>query len=757
MVIALYYLIIAITCGACFALYKIFKNKITENEGKILKIVALALAGVFVVRFLLGGAALSETLGFANSPLPNGFLTATSMLGIWAQYAVVLLLTIYPFFKFDILTHFVKFFALPISILGVINFLPQLIGLDGGWVTSAVSARGVILAIEIGICLMFALYVFFTKGKFASTKKCWKLYGYLFVPLMLCVIPTYTLKVFLGIGNPIEQVQDFSVYHRMLLYFAIIIPFVLYFLLRNKDKEFIRMVLVFISLGTCMIFSEGYTFATFIDPTAWPLHLCNTAMYLIPLCLIFKMNKLFYFTLFINVFGALLAMAMPNYSDVDIFSTRILGFWTNHYIAFFMPILMVSLRVYPRPQLKQFYYSMMGFAFYFALVLILNAWFSNYGEVDFFFINSDFIAEKLGKWAERIRDIVVSFDIGSLKFTFYPLYQFLFFLVYCLLGLGVWFVYEQFFTIADHHFEMLNRKRKIRQDHLALLSQLNGRSEEEPMYEENTNKLILKDLTKRYSSSEVYAVYKANMEVHGGEVFGFLGPNGAGKSTIIKSIVGIQPVTDGEIIVCGYDAEKQPVMAKRQIGFVPDHYALYEKLTGREYINYIADLYDVTQEDRDQRINKYLELFELQGAFDNQMKTYSHGMKQKIAIMAALVHNPKVWILDEPLTGLDPNSIYQVKECMKNHAKEGNIVFFSSHIIDVVEKICDRITIIKKGQIRATKTMKELEQEGIKLEDFYLDIINNNDNDAIVVDGEKKESEVIAETTTVVKTETAND
>ena len=139
------------------------------------------------------------------------------------------------------------------------------------------------------------------------------------------------------------------------------------------------------------------------------------------------------------------------------------------------------------------------------------------------------------------------------------------------------------------------------------------------------------------------------------------------------------------------------------------------------------------------------------------MKTYSHGMKQKIAIMAALVHNPKIWILDEPLTGLDPNSIYQVKECMKNHAKEGNIVFFSSHIIDVVEKICDRITIIKKGQIRATKTMKELEQEGVKLEDFYLDIINNNDNDAIVVDGEKKESEVVTETTAVAKTETAND
>ena len=174
-------------------------------------------------------------------------------------------------------------------------------------------------------------------------------------------------------------------------------------------------------------------------------------------------------------------------------------------------------------------------------------------------------------------------------------------------------------------------------------------------------------------------------------------------------------------------------MAKRQIGFVPDHYALYEKLTGREYINYIADLYEVEQEERDKRINRYVEIFELQTAFDNQMKTYSHGMKQKIAIMAALVHNPKVWILDEPLTGLDPNSIFQVKECMKQHAKEGNIVFFSSHIIDVVEKICDRIGIIKKGQIQCVKTIKEIEESGTTLEDFYMDIINNKKVDAIPV------------------------
>ena len=197
----------------------------------------------------------------------------------------------------------------------------------------------------------------------------------------------------------------------------------------------------------------------------------------------------------------------------------------------------------------------------------------------------------------------------------------------------------------------------------------------------------------------MYAVKNANLEVNGGEIFGFLGPNGAGKSTIIKSIVGIQPITSGQIEVCGYDVDKQSVEAKRQIGFVPDHYALYEKLTGREYINYIADLYEVPIDIRKKRIDSFVKRFELENAFDNQMKTYSHGMKQKIAIMAALVHNPKIWILDEPLTGLDPNSIFQVKECMKEHARAGNIVFFSSHIIDVVERICDKIAIIKKGNI----------------------------------------------------------
>ena len=163
-----------------------------------------------------------------------------------------------------------------------------------------------------------------------------------------------------------------------------------------------------------------------------------------------------------------------------------------------------------------------------------------------------------------------------------------------------------------------------------------------------------------------------------------------------------------------------------QIGFVPDHYALYENLTGREYLNYIADIYEVSKEDRNGRLSRYIERFELKDSIDNKIKTYSHGMKQKVTIIAALVHDPKVWILDEPLTGLDPTSIYQVKECMREHASKGNIVFFSSHLIDIVEKLCDRIAIIKHGEIQAQLSLKDIESSGRSLEEFYLETIGDN-------------------------------
>ena len=546
-----------------------------------------------------------------------------------------------------------------------------------------------------------------------------------YIPFMiLATFPTFTFDLLVGNANYGIKLEGFTTPHRLILYGNIIIPFALYFLLRNKDRETIRGILLYITLGTLITFMNRWRFVDFLNVTNWPFHLCHTAMFLIPLCLIFKLEKLFYFTYFINVFGAFMAMAMPNTSETaNILEQSIVLFYTNHYIAFFMPILVVGLKVYDRPTLKQFKYSMAGFAMYFILVLIMNAWFSNYGDVDYFYINSNYIADKLGEWAENLRLLTVSFNIGKLNFLFYPLYQALYFLVYGVIAAGVWFIYETGFSFTETLADIKQRKQIIKADQLALDVALGGRGKEEPMNIEGTNKIILRNFSKRYGKSDVYAVKDANLEICGGEIFGFLGHNGAGKSTIIKSIVGIQPITSGSIEVCGYDVDKQPVMAKKQIGFVPDHYALYEKLTGREYLNYIADLYDVSKEDREASINKYVELFELQGAIDNQIKTYSHGMKQKVTIMSALVHNPKVWILDEPLTGLDPTSIFQVKECMREHAKQGNIVFFSSHLIDIVEQLCDRIAIIKKGKILSCEKVDDImAREDGDLEDYYLKI-----------------------------------
>ncbi|MBS1455991.1 MAG: ABC transporter ATP-binding protein [Clostridia bacterium] len=243
------------------------------------------------------------------------------------------------------------------------------------------------------------------------------------------------------------------------------------------------------------------------------------------------------------------------------------------------------------------------------------------------------------------------------------------------------------------------------------------------MNTESVGKLKVSGFSKKYGKNAIFAVEDLNFEVNSGEILGFLGPNGAGKSTTIKCIVGIQPPTKGEIEINGYDIVRQPVMAKKQLGFVPDHYALYENLTGREYLNYIADLYEVSKEDRDAKMAELLKTLNMEKAIDNQMHTYSHGMKQKMTIMASIIHNPKLWILDEPLTGLDPISIFQVKECMKDHAAKGNIVFFSSHIIDIIEKICTRIIIINNHHVAANVTLKELADKGIGLEEFYLKTI----------------------------------
>jgi len=207
----------------------------------------------------------------------------------------------------------------------------------------------------------------------------------------------------------------------------------------------------------------------------------------------------------------------------------------------------------------------------------------------------------------------------------------------------------------------------------------------------------------------------------------FLGMNGAGKSTTIKSITGIIPYTSGEVIINGHDLRKNPLTAKKQFGFVPDNYRLYEKLTGSEFVNYTADIYQVSKEDRKKRIDRFAEVFKLTKAMNNQIQSYSHGMKQKICIMATLVHSPKLWLLDEPMVGLDPQSIAEVKSYMKEHVSEGNTVFFSSHSLDTAQGLCDRAIIINAGRILDTVDIKAIRNNLGALEEHFLKVVNNDE------------------------------
>ena len=252
----------------------------------------------------------------------------------------------------------------------------------------------------------------------------------------------------------------------------------------------------------------------------------------------------------------------------------------------------------------------------------------------------------------------------------------------------------------------------------------------------------IKNLSKSYGDSSIKAVDDLSIEVRAGEIYGFLGSNGAGKSTTIKCLVGIYPFQEGDILVNGVSVKTNPLLAKRQIGYVSDNHAVYEKLTGREYVNYVADLYRVPKADREARLEKYTKMFHLEEAIDREIKGYSHGMKQKIMVISALIHNPKVWVLDEPLTGLDPTSAYQIKQCMREHANEGNIVFFSSHIIEVVERICDRIAIISGGKICQHSTMDEIRASGKTLEEIYLQYIDGPEGAMLAAERAEQQREL---------------
>ena len=229
----------------------------------------------------------------------------------------------------------------------------------------------------------------------------------------------------------------------------------------------------------------------------------------------------------------------------------------------------------------------------------------------------------------------------------------------------------------------------------------------------------IKNVIKKYG--ENIALNNVSFEVPDGEIFAFIGHNGAGKTTLIKAIVGIHEIDEGDIIINGKSIKEKIVACKKEMAFVPDNPELYENMKAIDFINFICDMYEVSQETRKENIHKYAKLFEIENNLNDPINSFSHGMKQKIALISALAHNPKILIMDEPFVGLDPKAVFDIKKIMNEIVKEGKIVFFSTHILDVAEKLCSKVAIIKKGKIMAVGNMKEIKGDK-SLEKVFLEL-----------------------------------
>lgn len=234
--------------------------------------------------------------------------------------------------------------------------------------------------------------------------------------------------------------------------------------------------------------------------------------------------------------------------------------------------------------------------------------------------------------------------------------------------------------------------------------------------------LEIKNYSKIYGEGKK-AADDVTLTVESGDIYGFIGHNGAGKSTTIRAVVGVLDFTEGEIYIDGHSVKTEPMECKKVTAYIPDNPDIYENLTGIQYLNFISDVFDISGADREARIKKYADMFEITEALGDQISSYSHGMKQKVAIISALIHEPKLLVLDEPFVGLDPKATYILKEIMKEMCEKGTAVFFSTHVLDVAEKLCNKVAIIKQGKIIASGTMEEL-TNGQSLEEVFLEVVD---------------------------------
>ncbi len=706
-----------------------FYRKIDLKKGKTMKVLSVLLFLVYLFRLFTTEDALNDIfnallydietpVNAEETWLFSQGMTVFIILLRWLTMASLLWIVIYPFFRLQVLKYLGSVIGSVVGILNFIFFNQHLIAFSNNTDLGSFKAIQYLLETTLFLFIAFSLLLELVKERAIIPKK-ENLYQIFLVLLgsLLATMPQTLLYNLIGYYGEIPD--DFSNTHLFVIFIPFAVMLIVYFLMRHASQTSKDALITFMAFAA---FTQ-YFYMRRESLDVLPLHLCNTGVILLLFAIVFRIKRFFYFAYFANVLGGLAAILLPNYSS-DLFAYTVIHYGYNHMYVFIIPILAVALHTFPRPVLSHMYKAILVFAVYFVAVVFLNAWLNNFASVDYFFVYSDFLTDMFGVKELQFNHIV-EFSYKGLTFRFYWLFQILYFLAFVILMFASWYVYDAFFQMVDQHYRLKEKRKMIKIDKLKLLELLDGRLPSEPMNPGGKDMIKISHFSKKYGQSERYAVRDFSLEVHGGEIYGFLGHNGAGKSTTIKSIVGIQSITEGEIEICGYSIKSQPLEAKLRIGYVSDNHAVYEKLTGREYIKYVADLYRVPQDVRDERLNDLASKLAMTEAVDQMIKSYSHGMKQKLVVIASLIHEPPVWILDEPLTGLDPISSYQIKEIMKEHASKGNIVFFSSHVIEVVEKICTKIAVITQGQLTGIYDINILKDKNVSLEELYMRGIDN--------------------------------
>lgn len=696
-------------------------------EKKFPKALPTILKSLAVIFFLLFFFRIWEVDVFDAIKIDNPFFTKTMTVFMVILRALslsaVLIVTINPFFKVKTLKNLTAFFGILIYIPNLIFLKQNLIAFQGV-LFSYTNYRAILFSFELALLGMFAIYYLYEKFATKDFKNFKEQAKYMAIVLPLVILSAIHLSTFSVLNLNPGEADELTLTHRLMLYIPILAILGIYAGFKNKDYQVQKSAIMIMSLAGVVQFCYTYHWRTFYW-TNLPFHLCNTGVFLMFFAFTFKNKSVFYFTYLVNVLGAMVALLMPNTSG-HLFQMENLKFWYYHIYDVILPVLAVMFGHFKRPNLKHMRGAIAIFTGYFILMIITNAYVNTFDRVDYFFLYGDEVSSRI-KFLETIR---INYQwipvINGVGYKVYWLYDILIYVGYIFLMFMIWLVYTAIYKTEDHYKELFNLRKQDVLEIKKFKKLMNGRPLTSPVNPEGVNMIKITNFSKVYGHNKHKTVDNFNLEVYEGEVFGFIGHNGAGKSTVIKSMVGIQSITEGSIEICGYEISKQPLQAKLNIGYVSDNHAVYENLTGREYVNYVADLFMVSKKDRDERLEKYANMFNLTFAIDQQIKSYSHGMKQKLVVIAALIHNPKVWILDEPLTGLDPSSAYQIKECMREHANNGNIVFFSSHVIEVIEKICDRIAIINKGKLEGVFNVKELLEKGIDLEELYLSYVEQN-------------------------------